>query len=55
MSNQSDMSIDLSEDVKPAAPLVKDIDKDAGVFECPEYVEDIDCYLRKCEVCLRLT
>ena len=30
--------------------VVKDIDMDADVLESPEYAEDIDAYLRKCEV-----
>ena len=46
-SNQSDMSIDLTDEVKP---FVKNIDKGAGVLDCPEYVLEIDSYLRKCEV-----
>jgi len=41
------MSIDLT-DGQPTA--IRDIDADANpVFDSPEYVEDIDCYLRKME------
>ena len=29
---------------------VNDIDKGAGVLESPEYVAEIDCYLRECEI-----
>ena len=41
--NSSDMEID-------EVSGVIDIDEGAGVLESPEYVEEIDSYLRECEV-----
>lgn len=44
-SSMSNMSIDLAEE----EPKYNDIDKDAGLEESPEYIEDIDNHLRKME------
>lgn len=43
-------SSDISFDVAPQTPTVVDIDRDATLEESPEYVEEIDNYLRKQEV-----
>ena len=45
-SNISDMSFEEK-------PAVRNIDADADVNESPEYAEEIDTYLRKCEVSKR--
>ena len=45
-SNGSDMSFEEK-------PADRNIDADADVNESPEYAEEIDTYLRKCEVSKR--
>lgn len=52
-SNASDMSFDIPCLVEEK-PAFRNIDADADVNESPEYAEEIDTYLRKCEHTYRI-